>query len=1047
MAPLTLHLFGAFQVTLADGSTARFESDKTCALLVYLVVEADRPHRRDALVGLLWPDEPEQSARHNLRQALFNLRQTIGDAAAQPPYLLINRDEIQFNTASDFALDAATFDTHLAACAGHPHTSLQACAVCALHLRQAVDLYYGRFLQEFFLGDSAEFEEWAVARREAWHQRALDALSDLADYYEQHGNLAETRHCALRLLELDPWHEPAHRQLMRVFALEGQRGAAIAQYEKCRRVLAEELGVEPSGETRELYEQIRVRNWTNRLEAGLRNEAPHPISQLPAQLTPFIGREQELADLGRLIADPACRCITLVGPGGIGKTRLALQAASNVRHDLVQNVTFVPLVTIESVEAVVPAIADALGLSFYGPASPRLQLLNYLRDKQMLLVLDNVEQLLAEDPLQPSAAELFIEILQRADIKLLLTSREPLNVQGEWVLEVGGLQIPEDDRTEAIESSAAVALFLQRAQRARVSFALRTEDRPGVVQLCRLVGGTPLALELAATWVRTLSVPEIVKEIEQNLDFLSASLRDLPERHRSMRAVFDRSWEMLTAEEQSVLAELSVFHGRFQRQAAEQVAGASLAMLSALVAKSLVRRTDTGHYDLHELVRQYAAARLAERPSAQSVAERHSRYYLDWLGQSAAHLKDHRQKATVSELAAEVDNLRAAWDWAITYGDIPRACQVSTALWHLFELRSWFAEGETLFRNAAEAIQARGALTGSGADELIAVHAMCAHSANFSFRLGKATAAYAVLLPSARHLQSSKDQFAAMYALLYLGITCWELGRFAEAKENLQASLEKARACGERWWMTLAREFLGIVAHATGDYEEARRHLLEALASARETGDPKLIAHVLVSFSQTIVTMGQTAEAGESLRESLSLAQEIGYRHVIGRALDGLGQLAQATSPDEARTLFAASCAVFRETGELALLSVVLGHQADNALSMGDVGAAHDSFVEMLRLAHEGGYKPFALDALAGLAMMWAKDTNPERALGLVAQVLKHPAASQTAKSRAERLRAELESRLTPDQIRAARAQAEGDSYDQIVSQVLRLGISAPSVP
>src|SRR5512137_10350 len=189
MAPLTLYLFGAFQVTLADGSTARFESDKTCALLAYLAVEADRPHRRDALVGLLWPDEPEQTARHNLRQTIYSLRQTIGDSAAQPPYLHITRDEIQFNAASDHSLDAAQFSAHLAACASHTHSRLDACAICAPRLQQAVDLYRGKFLQEFFLEDSAEFEEWALARREATHQRALDALTHLADYYEEHADL------------------------------------------------------------------------------------------------------------------------------------------------------------------------------------------------------------------------------------------------------------------------------------------------------------------------------------------------------------------------------------------------------------------------------------------------------------------------------------------------------------------------------------------------------------------------------------------------------------------------------------------------------------------------------------------------------------------------------------------------------------------------------------------------------------------------------------------------------------------------------------------
>src|SRR5512135_2477040 len=192
MTALKLDLLGAFQMTLPHGSIARFESDKTRALLAYLAVEADRPHRRDALIGLLWPDDLEETARHNLRQALFNLRQAIGDPAAQPPYLHIARDEIQFNTASDFTLDVASFNAHLAATANHTHSRLDACAVCAPRLQQAVDLYRGKFLQEFFLEDSAEFEEWAVARREELHLRALDALTDLASYYEQHGDLEAT---------------------------------------------------------------------------------------------------------------------------------------------------------------------------------------------------------------------------------------------------------------------------------------------------------------------------------------------------------------------------------------------------------------------------------------------------------------------------------------------------------------------------------------------------------------------------------------------------------------------------------------------------------------------------------------------------------------------------------------------------------------------------------------------------------------------------------------------------------------------------------------
>lgn len=1031
MAPLTLGVFGAFQVTRSNGSVAKFESDKTRALLAYLAVEADRPHRREALIGLLWADEPEPAARQNLRQALYSLRQSIGDSTARPPYLHITRDDIQFNTASKFALDLAHFNAHLAATQTHAHARLDGCGICAPHLQQAVDLYRGKFLQEFFLPDSAEFEAWAMARREELQQRALEALANLGSYYEQNGDLGATRRTGLRQLELDPWREPAHRQLMRVYAREGQVGAAIAQYETCRRVLADELGVEPSSETRELVEQIKAGHGAQPPAATPSVQAARGTSTLPlpTHLTPFIGRERELQDLGRLIADPSCRLLTLVGPGGMGKTRLAIQAAANQRHAFLHGVAFVPLVGVESVEAIVPAIAEALGFSFYGATAPRVQLLNYLREKQMLLVLDNVEQLL-------EAANLFVEILEHTPgIQLLLTSREPLNVQGEWVFPVQGLQIPEHDRAEEIEASAAVALFVQRAQRARVGFALNPPDLPRVARLCRLVDGTPLALELAATWVRTLSLAEIVAEIERDLNFLSAPVRDLPERHRSMRVVFDRSWEMLAPEEQRVLSELSAFHGRFQRQAAIQVADASLAILAALVAKSLVRRTDTGHYDLHELVRQYAASRLGDDWA--NVSERHSRYYLDWLGRNAAGLKNHHQKEIVVELVAEVDNLLAAWDWAVAHFDLTRVRKAATALWYLFELRTWLTEGETLFRNAAETIEGHVTQKNPDAADLITVHAMRAHSAYFSFRLGKTAAACTALLPSVEYLRASADQFAGMQALWYLGIVCWELGKFAEANQSFHASLEKARACDERWWVNFVSEFIGIVAHAMGEYDLARRYLTGALAGAREMGDPMVTAHVLVFLSQTLRALGQTAEAGNFLSESLSIAQEIGYRHGIGRALDGLGQLAQAANPNEARGLYAASCDVFREIGDLGILSVVLCHQGYNLVTLGEIAAAQESFGKVLRLTHEGGYIPFALDALLGLAIIESMGSNDVRALEFATYVLQHPAAAHDAKARAEKFGAEIELRLTPQQIKATQAWAQKASFEEVVALAL----------
>ncbi|MGH8631367.1 MAG: ATP-binding protein, partial [Burkholderiales bacterium] len=358
-----------------------------------------------------------------------------------------------------------------------------------------------------------------------------------------------------------------------------------------------------------------------------------PRDNLPTPPTPLIGRERELAEMARLLGDPQCRLLTLAGPGGIGKTRLAIEAADHQREAFADGAHFVSLAPIRSAEFIVPAIADAIGFAFYGAEDPKAQLLNYLSGKAPLLVLDNLEHLL-------EGVALLAEILERGPaVKLLATSRERLNLHGEWVLDIQGLPFPDEAGSAEVEGYSAVALFVQTARRAHVDFVLAAEERPAVARICRLVEGMPLGIELAAAWVRTLSCREIAQEIERNLadprqgmDFLAASMRDVPERHRSIRAAFDHSWNLLSAEEQQVMRQLSVFRGGFRREAAEQVAGATLPLLSALVDKSLLRRTEAGRFDLHELVRQYAAAQLQADPQDEFVTcERFSHYYAVWL--------------------------------------------------------------------------------------------------------------------------------------------------------------------------------------------------------------------------------------------------------------------------------------------------------------------------------------------------------------------------------------------------------------------------------
>jgi DNA-binding SARP family transcriptional activator/predicted ATPase len=637
MPRLALYLLGPPRVEL-DGEEIHIARRKAVALLAYLAVTGGS-HSRDSLATLLWPEYDQSGARADLRRTLSVLNRTLGSE-----WLTADRETAGLNPGAKLWLDVDQFRSLLAAWQDHGHPEVDACPKCLGALAEAVDLYQGDFLAGFTLRDSAPFDEFQFFQTESLRRELASALERLVWGHAAGGEYEPVIGYARRWLALDPLHEPAHRCLMELYAQAGQRAAALRQYQECARILEEELGLSPSEQTTALYEQIRTR------PAGRGVPSARPRHNLPAQSTPFVGREDELAEIAARLSNPECRLLTLVGPGGSGKTRLALEAAArqiqaplrrlpgaprmeplaagkgapgtgptpepSQRFPFEDGAFFVSLAPLRSVESIVPTVARAVGFSFYGAeVEARQQLLDYLRGKRMLLVLDNFEHLLG-------GVSLVTQVLESApEVKILVTSRARLNVQAEHLFAVLGMYYPDRDAVQDAARYSAVQLFLDCARRARLGFELTAGNVADVVDICRLVEGMPLGILLAAAWVGMLTPAEIVAEIRESLGFLETDLRDVPRRQRSVRAVFDHSWNLLTPRERSVMQALSVFRGGFTRQAARRVAGATLHELRALVDRSLLQR---GPLDATTYTNCCGSTRRRSSTNRRRLAKRHA---------------------------------------------------------------------------------------------------------------------------------------------------------------------------------------------------------------------------------------------------------------------------------------------------------------------------------------------------------------------------------------------------------------------------------------
>jgi predicted ATPase/DNA-binding SARP family transcriptional activator len=866
---------------------------------------------RTEVAALLWPDQREALASANLRKTLFRLQ-------TGPWQGLV---EVQASALRcDTPCDVQDFEAALADGRGAD----------ALALRR------GELLAGFDDDANEAWSAWLRFERDrlraAWRDAALARLD---------GEVApgEGLELATRLLDADPLDEAALRVQMRLLAASGRAAQARQAFRDFAARLADELGLAPGPELQALHDGL-----------GHATAASGARPAAPLADEGFVGRAMELRRLSELLARDEVRLVTLLGPGGVGKTRLGrrvLRELAPAPHD---GAFFVALDDVIRGSEVAARIARETGLALRGPASPLEQLTAALGGKQMVLLLDNFEQIAGD------AALLGPLLAACPRVKLIVTSRMRLGLAGEQLFPLDGLPCPEPEDRDSVRTFDAARLFIAAAERARPDFAADAEAG-AIVDICRQVEGLPLALELAAAWTRVLSCEAIAAELRAGTELLRATDAAHPPRHASIEVVFEQSWRHLVAAERDALVRLSVFRGGFSVEAARAVTGAPLPVLGALADKSLLRRDGT-RLALQPLVQQLAAARLADGGAARAA---HAAYFhrrlAQWRQASAAG-----DRAVLQAIDADFENCRLAWQHAIETGAGDALRQSAPALFEFADHRARFEDGLWLSE------QLLGAPPPADVDA--GLHALVqAQGAWMQSRLGRYEAAEAAALQALGTAQTQRDTDARFQALSVLGTCTWITGRLQEAKRHFTQALRLARGAGMAHESATVFENLSLVEKHLGDYEASFDHAREALAQHRRNGDSASTALCLSNLGSTALFMDDSDAASAYLHEALELSERHGFVSTRVYALANLTELSIKTGARAAAQAHAERAVEVAEaTGMRSLAGWLKAQLARLAAHRGELDRARARLAEAAALAQDLGARSVQAAVLLALA-------------------------------------------------------------------------------
>jgi len=801
---------------------------------------------------------------------------------------------------------------------------------------------------------------------------------------------------------------------------------------------------------------------------------------LPTFTPGFVGREAELEKLADLLNAPECRMISLVGPGGTGKTRLAVQFAAQVRERFPDGTFFISLAPIQDPNLIPIVLADVVKFSFYGTQNHRQQLADYLHRLNVLLIFDSFEHLRLE-----GTDFLTFLLDQTHNLKIAVTTRERLNVLPETVLEVGGLPVPSVELSENLEDYSSVKLFLHNAQRTKPRFSLK-DNAAAVIRICQLVNGLPLGIMLASSWVQAYSCSQIADEIHKNIDFLDSSSPEIAPRQRSLRAVFDNSWQLLSQEERRILRQLAIFPASFTYQAAQEICGASTQMLTAYIDKSLLQhRSD--RYEMLDTFRQYALSKLIETDAEYDFArQKFTEYYTIFCEQKNLELNSSSQHQALDEIMPELQNIRAAWNWMVESGRWDMVERVKDTILTFHIMCGLFIPGREFFRIAL------GRLDGLNDPSLELIRAyMQQFDSWMAIRNGFLTEGMSGLLNcleifrtfnsswdiartlmfladasyiSGNNLQGKeyieealrclteanlpqKKTVVAIYARCQsiLGSILIRLGEYAQAELNLQASLATHQVNGTHYGTIHPLLGLGRLAYLQGELTRARDLYLQALETATNLYDQRGMALLHNNLGAIYEDTVNITESYHHVSTALKLCRETGDRRLTAVILNNLAyhQLRYQDRPAEAIRTYQESIDIFTTIGDLRGITYSYYDISKAYLRVGLLSEAFDYCNQSLNTALTLDNIPLVLHALHGFAHLYARTDQLERALRLCYLIINHSQVESDTRKRAIVSRVELEALLPSEAIQSAQSWAESTGLQGVVEQI-RLEKSTP---